>query len=488
MNKRLKKVRQISAGAPLLLTLCLTCWFGSPVQAEAVSEPAPLVLILDASGSMWGQVDGENKIVIARQVLGELADELPAASDVGLLAYGHRRKGDCADIETLIPLGPLDRGVLKSAVEALNPKGKTPLTGSVESALDIVRTSGEPATVLLISDGLETCGGDPCQAVKLAKDTGIPLVLHVVGFDVGAEDQSQLQCMAEAGGGLYLDADDAGELGQALDAAIAMPVDAPAGRLVVHGVADGELQDVSIAVTDADGAAVASARTYERAETNPRSIPLVDGSYDVRVLAVGLKGKPERRFQVEIEAGGVVERTVDFSTGELTLGVLRNGELSDAVYKVYAAGTRTQLASGRTYTRAQSNPATVRLTAGSYDVTVKLLEVAQKPVVELGRIELEPLGHQRLEHRFDSGTLTVGVLHGDERTDAVVYVVDPATGKTIAQGRSYVGPPSNPRTFELLPGRYLVRARTVGQDRQTKEIEVQVAAGDHAQSDIDFHQ
>lgn len=455
-------------------------------SASSQEEPAPLVLILDASGSMWGQVDGENKIVIARRVLGELIDELPDASEVGLVAYGHRRKGDCADIETLIPLGPLDRAAVKSAVEGLNPKGKTPITASVEQALEIVRKSGEPATVLLLSDGLETCGGDPCRAVQTARDAGAPLLLHVVGFDVEGEDLSQLQCMAQAGGGLFLNAEDASELGAALDAAVALSVDAPAGRLVVHAIADGELQDVAIHVVDEQGQDAGGARTYDREKTNPSSIPLSDGRYDVTVRAVGMKGDLERTFEIEIAEGSTVEKTVDFSTGELRIGVKRNGALSDAVYKVYAAGTNEEMASGRTYTSETRNPAKVRLTTGRYDVKVHILEVANKPWIELGTVEVEPRGQHEAHHAFESGSLAIGALRGTERTDALVYVIDAANGKSVAQARTYTGPSSNPKVFELLPGRYLVRSRTVGKNGIEKETEVAIEAAGQVTHDFDF--
>ncbi len=270
---------------------------GGPAGAQDAT-PAPLLLIFDASGSMWGQIEGENKIVIARQVLGELVDGLPDVSEVGLVAYGHRQKGDCDDIETLVPLGTLDKAALKETVNALNPKGKTPITRSVQQAFDTLRQRQSGATVILVSDGLETCGGDPCATVRAAKEQGLDFIFHVVGFDVAGEDVSQLECAAQAGGGLFRSAENAAELGDALEAAIALPVDAPIGRLAVKAIADGELQDVSVRVWRPDGDEVAVARTYTRDETNPSSIPLPDGKFAVRVLAVGLEGDIERRFDV----------------------------------------------------------------------------------------------------------------------------------------------------------------------------------------------
>ena len=85
-----------------------------------------LMLIFDASGSMRGHIDGKAKITIAKEAMGMIVKDLPADINIGLVAYGHRRKGDCDDVETLTPLGPLDAEAFLSKVDSLNPKGKTP--------------------------------------------------------------------------------------------------------------------------------------------------------------------------------------------------------------------------------------------------------------------------------------------------------------------------------------------------------------------------
>ncbi|MEM7355753.1 MAG: VWA domain-containing protein [Acidobacteriota bacterium] len=470
------------------LTLCLLLVLAATPAGAEEAAPAPLLLIFDASGSMWGQIEGENKIVIARRVLGELVDGLPDASEVGLVAYGHRKEGDCDDIETVVPLGALDKATLKTTVDGLNPKGKTPITKSVQQAFDVVRQQEGGATVILVSDGLETCGGDPCAAVRLAKEQGVEFILHVVGFDVAGEDVSQLECAAQAGGGLFTSVENADGLGAALEAAVALPVDAPIGRLAVKAIADGELQDVSVRVWHPDGDEVAVARTYESEDTNPSSIPLPDGTFEVRVLAVGLEGDIERRFEVEITEGSTAEKTVDFSTGEISVGVTKNdGSLSDATYSIRVAGTTKEVARGRTYTSAKNNPRTVRLTAGAYDVSVKSVEIEGKPTHELGTVEVEPRGKVELNHAFESGVLRVGATQDGALVDVTVGVVDTATGKPVAQGRTYTNPKSNPKTFEVAPGRYRVSFKAVrleGKPRQ--QVEVVVEAGQTVEQVVDF--
>lgn len=201
-----------SALSLLAAVLIIVTGLGFTAGAQNADKPSPgeLILILDASGSMWGQIEGENKITIAKKVLKDLIAGLPEDTNVGLIVYGHRDKGDCKDIETVIPPGPLNKGLLREKIDSINPKGKTPITDSVNRAFEVARGSENAATVILVSDGLETCGGDPCRAVEAAKGSGINFVMHVVGFDVAKEDVSQLECAAQAGGGLYLSADERG--------------------------------------------------------------------------------------------------------------------------------------------------------------------------------------------------------------------------------------------------------------------------------------
>ena len=116
-----------------------------------------VMLVLDASGSMWGQIDGRSKIEIAREATGKVVSDWDPANQIGLIAYGHRRKGDCSDIETLIPLGPLEGDVFMDTVNALNPKGMTPLSQAVIDAAAALKSSEQKATVILVSDGEETC-------------------------------------------------------------------------------------------------------------------------------------------------------------------------------------------------------------------------------------------------------------------------------------------------------------------------------------------
>jgi len=258
-------------------------------QDAETPEQGDAILVLDASGSMWGQIDGEPKIVIAREVISGLLDDLPAERRLGLIAYGHNRKGDCADIETLVEVGG-DRDAIGEAVDALNPKGMTPLTDSVVRAAEALRSTERKATVILVSDGEETCDADPCAAAETLERTGVDFTAHVVGFDLGAageEAAAQLQCLAENTGGRFLTADNAAELNEALQQVSQAEPEPPATA------------EVSLAATDMEGGPVIGSGLvwtithgatgepiFESEETGRATAEIPPGVHDVRVVRV----------------------------------------------------------------------------------------------------------------------------------------------------------------------------------------------------------
>lgn len=184
------------------------------------AEMARTILVLDASGSMWGRIDGRPKIEIAREVIGKLVDDLPEGTELGLVTYGHRKKGDCEDIELLVEPSKLDRAAFKKTVNAIQPKGMTPLTSAVVFAAENLRSTELKATVILVTDGEETCDRDPCEAAQTLEETGVDFTAHVVAFDLDDKAAKSVECLAKGTGGLFLKADNATTLADALQMVI----------------------------------------------------------------------------------------------------------------------------------------------------------------------------------------------------------------------------------------------------------------------------
>ncbi|MEE9454899.1 MAG: VWA domain-containing protein [Paracoccaceae bacterium] len=289
--------------ARIILTLSLVFTsFGALYAQEGAGKT---ILVLDASGSMWGQIDGEAKITIAQRVIGNLLESLPDKQELGLTAYGHRVKGDCSDIETLVLPAQNTRDEILTAVNAISPKGKTPLSAAVEAAAEILRYEEDKATVILVSDGRETCDMDPCAIGAELEYFGVDFTAHVVGFDVSNDPEAaaQLQCLAENTGGRYLTASNADELSQALeevaapvlpsefDITIAAHLNTHSGRLIV--------EDLVWTLTNIDDAEI----LLDHASQGQIDMTLSTGSYLVEVLRTSDEASNELAFEVGPDGG-----------------------------------------------------------------------------------------------------------------------------------------------------------------------------------------
>ncbi|NBC47284.1 MAG: VWA domain-containing protein [Gammaproteobacteria bacterium] len=195
------------AAAPLL----------SPSAAARDSGPQS-ILILDGSGSMWGQIDGVAKIEIARDAIDRMLADWPAERELGLMAYGHRREGDCSDIEVLAEPASVDRAAFNAMTEAVSPRGKTPIGAAVERAAQTLAADDRPATVIVVTDGRETCQADLCELGATLEQSGAAFTAHVIGFDVD-DESGELACLASETGGRFIAASDAESLASALQVA-----------------------------------------------------------------------------------------------------------------------------------------------------------------------------------------------------------------------------------------------------------------------------
>jgi hypothetical protein len=212
-----------------------------------------VLFILDASGSMLQRIDGRRRIEIAREVLVEAATRnLQPGTPVALRVFGHREPNACrTDLE--IPLQPLDpakAGAVIGRVEARN-LARTPIADSIAKAeSDLAKATG-PKTIVLLTDGEETCDGDPEAVITVLVDKGFDMRLNIVGFALGDEAlESQFEAWAELGGGRYFAASDRDRLGQAIEQALQVPfvVYDHAQIPVATGFVDGGMVDVPAGV------------------------------------------------------------------------------------------------------------------------------------------------------------------------------------------------------------------------------------------------
>ncbi|WP_306044177.1 VWA domain-containing protein [Nioella sp. MMSF_3534] len=269
----------------LLTALLLSFLSVLPVSAQSNNNPAT-ILVLDASNSMWGQIDGVNKIVIAREVISDLLTQIPDNMELGLTMYGHNRRGDCTDIETMVPPGLNNRDEIARIVNSVNPRGRTPLSDAVIQAAEELRYTENAATVILVSDGRETCDADPCAVGRALEEAGIDFTAHVIGFDVDEpEGIAELQCLAENTGGQFLTASNAEELADALSQVAVAPTPPPMVwttlRAVVMPGQTAPTSPLIWEIFDENGAVV-----YDRSQQPMIETILPPGNYQVWLTRV----------------------------------------------------------------------------------------------------------------------------------------------------------------------------------------------------------
>ena len=192
-------------------------------SASEGSADAKAALILDASFSMLEEDADGPRIDAAKKATHELIDSLPATAQMGLFAYGaqesnapdNREKG-CKDIQRLVPIGEVDKDEFGSAIDGLTPKGYTPMGNALRKAAEELGSEGE-RSIILVSDGIDTCAPpEVCDVAKELAGQGVDLTIHTVGFKADEEARAELECIAEAGGGQFLEAADASSLAQSL--------------------------------------------------------------------------------------------------------------------------------------------------------------------------------------------------------------------------------------------------------------------------------
>jgi hypothetical protein len=179
-----------------------------------------LEIILDASGSMKLPLGKTTRWATALDVLADVVGKLPADYSVGLRTYGHREASTspktCTDTELVVDVAPLDRTGLVNRAKQLRPRGETPLVYSILQTPDDLKALGG-GTVILITDGEESCKGDFTAAAKTLKDSGLNLTLNIVGFTLKApRATADLGGLAESTGGHYYGAQSGDALARAV--------------------------------------------------------------------------------------------------------------------------------------------------------------------------------------------------------------------------------------------------------------------------------
>lgn len=368
-----------------MLTVFASC------MACAASAADRAIIILDASGSMWGKIDGRAKLEIARETLKKVLPTIPADLELGLMAYGHREKGNCADIELIVPPAAGTADEISKVADKLQFLGKTPLSESVRMAAEDLRYAESKSTVILITDGIETCDADPCAVARALEESGVDFTVHVVGFGLTEEEGRKVACLADETGGKYIQASDADGLEDALkttvggpkvSAALVNPLPPPAPKIpeipinyIPHTVLEeGGLAppiDVFYEVYKTDGSGAKGDRVD--AGGNIQQFRLNPGDYVMTAQA----GMATAEQPVTLTEGTVAEPVFNLNAGGLVLRArpAPGAEVDDnaQIIIAYPGGeSATNYGQVKTVVPAGEQKVTVLLGAGVFEETIQL--------------------------------------------------------------------------------------------------------------------
>ena len=258
---------------------------GEPIVS--VSSVPQVEIILDASGSMKDFAGSKRKIEIARQVLSQVVQQMPADTRLALRLYGHRLRpgepGDCEDTELVFPFGKVDKARIAQTIQKVTAIGNTLIAYSLRQvAKDFEGIPGEKV-IILATDGKEDCGGQPLEAVDELISKGLKFRLDIIGLALNDKKATeQMQRLAARTGGKFYEAKDAKTLAQAFQSSLAVQYD----------------------VLDADGAKVAGGLTGQGDISVPEGIFSVTIHGDQPITVPNIRISANRLTRVALKKQG----------------------------------------------------------------------------------------------------------------------------------------------------------------------------------------
>ncbi len=459
--------------------------------SRAQDTPPTAVIVVDGSGSMWGNLgtDKRPKLEMAREALRALLPSLRTDARIGLASFGHRRRGNCGDAEVIVPPEANGPERLAVPIEKMNAMGKGPLVLALREAANAI-AGATPASIVLIADDIDNCGQDVCAVLGDILATSPNLAVHTVALGFDQAKLAHISCIARQTGGKLWDVQDAtgfnSALGQAVTlaqlqsappAASSRPAEAaapkpaagaPPGLYLSAGLGPSSATldtpvHWRITKAGADGQPVRDTRAAALFEK------LEPGTYDVEANV----GLAHARQTVEVTADAATQVRLDLNAGVLKMQARPANAAPPLPSPVFVV-TPANSASGAAplWVGRDSQPE-IALPAGDYVVTAQSGVSRQQ-----GSVTIAPATGTAFNSILASGQLELSAARGtaaapgEPVADGVTFILyqdDP----DAPQGRREVVRSAAPApTFMLPAGTYYVTART-----PSAEVREQIAIG-----------
>ena len=485
------------------VAIALLAAVAGPGAAGAADEPPTVMVVFDGSRSMWGNIEGTriNKLTLAREALRRGLTKVAPQARVGLASFGHRRNGDCSDVEVMLPPEPLDVERIVAPLVKLNPRGPGPLTLALQEAAKALAASPGKSSVVLIHDDADNCQPNLCAVATELKTAGI--AAHVVALGLKPEDAAKMMCLPQTTGGRFFNPQTGDQVDAAIEGALraasigaefaappsvaaaapappptpmrptvanpapAVPQDAPAG-LYLRALLAPKTEPVGWPLRWIVFAESAPGTILYDAQASSPYVPLSAGRYVVEAR----DGAASALATVDVAEQGPTLANVILNSGTLQVrGQAQKtaAPLGDAIITISTAGPDTKKeAVGPPVAVFKGSEVTATLPAGRYMVRVEqgLVRTERAVVVPAGsqgRIDVPLNGAlvQLMATGRDGGALDVPIFS--------VFEDDPDSPR----GRREIArSAARQADFVLPPGTYYVNVR-----QGTAEAQERVAVG-----------
>lgn len=403
------------------------------IMSPAQATDRNVALILDASGSMNGKLaDGTRKINAAKTAVRDLVSGLPDDIRLSFRAYGHqfhRSKHNCNDTQLLVPLANVHsvRSSVISSSDELTAQGYTPITHVLGLAADDLKPQTGLRTIVLVSDGKETCEGDPCLLAKKLADADASLTIHTVGLAVDAQARLQLQCIADVARGTYYDAGSAVELSRIMETAIeTAPLD----------ISD---ETITLTLPKEQTGQLTVINPYFNKIMDPETgekITTLTGDNPTGTLPVGIYNVSFGKSQWLKSVAVLANKTTTITPGRLRIEQPYFNEVRDPE-------------TGESVEKATESHSEFPLLAGRYDVTFGKA-IWRDVIVKEGELTVLTPGRLRVENAYFNN------------------ILDPETGETLLRlNGADDEKPLPPGTYDVQFGKKLWRGVTVKKGETT---------------------
>ena len=305
-----------------LAVLCPSAGFAAPTGAAALGDATYIEFILDASISMTARIGRDTRLSIAKSVMEQLIRDLPddPSLHVALRIYGAELDPSltaCDDSVLVQPFAPVKQAKANmiKQVQAMQARGMTPIARSLElAAADFPKAEGARKIVILMTDGEESCGGDPCAVSARLQKQGIFLRPYVVGFALNDKQKKLVECIGE-----FYEATDTASLMKALGTVVeqaiqpsTIEVQAVAGSLDVTDRAEISIRRPSGEVVATSLTATVPARVRAVVDEGDFVISAVMkwGSQTLRANDVMVSAVPGKVVPVRLDFGSLDGRVI----------------------------------------------------------------------------------------------------------------------------------------------------------------------------------